>query len=195
MRAFLAVPADPAWAESASVLLASLRQSLPKASWTRPESWHLTLKFLGEVSQADAESFAGAMGPRVAEAVGGELVGARPVMFPPRGRPRVLGVGFAPGGVAETLEALGSAAEIEARKIGVAPDGKSFHPHVTLGRIRDPWPPAAVEEFARAVGGWTFPAWSVRSCVLYRSRLDPAGAVHTPIREWAMAGAVPETRS
>jgi 2'-5' RNA ligase len=65
---------------------------------------------------------------------------------------------------------------------------------VTLARIRDPWPQAAVEEFCEAARAWDFPAWRVRSLVLYRSRLDPAGAVHTPLREWAAGTGVLEAR-
>ena len=58
MRAFLALPPDPAWTESARGLVAGLQPRLPPASWTRPEAWHLTLKFLGEIPADAAAAFA-----------------------------------------------------------------------------------------------------------------------------------------
>ncbi len=42
IRAFLAIPTDGLWVESARDLVARLKESLPRASWTNPESWHLT---------------------------------------------------------------------------------------------------------------------------------------------------------
>ncbi|MFY9552179.1 MAG: hypothetical protein WAU32_13600, partial [Thermoanaerobaculia bacterium] len=66
---------------------------------------------------------------------------------------------------------------------------------LTLARIRDPWPPASVEAFRAEVDGWTFPAWHFAACVLFRSRLDPAGAVHTPARTWELSAASQEARA
>ncbi len=190
MRAFLAVPADRAWRESAQGLVAGLKPTLPRASWTRPEAFHVTLKFLGEISKEAAGRFADDVGARAGEVAAGDLAASGPVMLPPRGRPRVAGVGFAHGPAREALGALAAAAEASARRIGVAPEERPFSPHVTLARLRDPWPPAAVESFCRAVSGWTFPAWRVSTVVLYESRLDAAGAVHTPLREWPLPVAV-----
>ena len=47
----------------------------------------------------------------------------------------------------------------------------------------------AVERYRSAMEQWQAPTWRARSCVLYRSRLDPAGAVHTPIQTWALGPA------
>ncbi|MFY9550458.1 MAG: 2'-5' RNA ligase family protein, partial [Thermoanaerobaculia bacterium] len=95
MRAFLAVPADPHWVESGRRLLERLRPASPRGSWTRPESWHLTLKFLGEVSEENAGAFAEALeAAGICAARGGELSASGAVAFPPRGHPRVLGVGL-----------------------------------------------------------------------------------------------------
>ena len=60
--------------------------------------------------------------------------------------------------------------------------------HVTFARIRESWPPEAVEQYRREVTAWTFPPWLARSCVLFESRLGPEGAVHTPLYEWTFQG-------
>jgi 2'-5' RNA ligase len=59
---------------------------------------------------------------------------------------------------------------------------------VTFARLREPWPRPAVDDYAREVEAWRFPTWNARSCVLFESRLDPRGAVHTPISEWTFQG-------
>jgi len=189
VRAFLAVPPDPAWTESVGPLAGPLRASLPRASWTRADAWHLTLKFLGEISPSQAErladdfaSIAGEAGPMV-------LAKGDAVVFPPRGRPRVLGVGFAPSPGVTALESLAEAAEAAVRRSGLAPEDRRFHPHLTLARLREPWSSPAVEAFRRQIAAWELPPWEARSCVLYESRLAPSGASHTPIRTFPFAGA------
>ncbi|MEP6994993.1 MAG: RNA 2',3'-cyclic phosphodiesterase [Acidobacteriota bacterium] len=190
MRAFLAVPADPGWVDSARKLVQQLKPELPVASWTRPESWHLTLKFLGEISAEALDRFAGAMGDSIGRTCGGELWRGGAIVFPPRGRPRVLGVGFADGSTAlASLRELASTAARASRRVGKATESRPFHPHVTLARIRKPWPAADVESFRSAAERWEFPQWPVRSLVIFESRLEPSGAIHAPLREWAMAQA------
>jgi len=188
VRAFLAVPSDPMWIESAKTLVARLHQSLPEASWTRPESWHLTLKFLGEVSQEAISDFTAAIEPVAAETVTGEIQAQGALLFPPRGQARVLGVGFAPSETLEGITRLAEEGERQARKIGAEVSKRPFHPHVTFGRLRHPWPREAVAAYQREVEGWSFPSWQARACVLYASRLERDGAVHTPLAEWSFTG-------
>jgi 2'-5' RNA ligase len=189
MRVFLAVPPDPAWADSARGLVDRVRPASPPASWTRPESWHLTLKFLGEITEDTAEAFAKAIEPAFAAAPAGSLAPGGALLLPGRARPRVLGVGFAERSAGfASLSAVAAAAERASRDLGGEPETRAFRPHVTFARIRRPWPAEAVELYAREADAWRFPDWPVRSAVLYRSRLAPSGAVHTPLREWVLAG-------
>ena len=61
---------------------------LPRASWTRPESWHLTLKFLGEITREAAERFAARSPPAwPARGTPPSLPTGRSVCFLPRSAP------------------------------------------------------------------------------------------------------------
>jgi 2'-5' RNA ligase len=187
VRAFLAVPPDPAWSARAFELAGRLRPHLPPASWTRPETWHLTLRFFAEIPAEAAERCADETF-RTAEGVpGSELPPAGSLVFPSRGRARVLALGFAASPGIAALEALAAAAEAAARRIGLSPDERGYHPHVTLARIRSPWPHAAVERFRREAEAWPLPPFHVSAIVLYESRLGPAGATHIPLRTFALA--------
>jgi len=186
------VPADAHWGESACRLLERIRPVLPRAGWTRPESWHLTLKFLGEIAAPAADQFASIVERSVTACAAGDLTCSGAVMFPPHGRARVLGVGFRSGACAEMLGNLAGVAESAARAFGMAAETHRFRPHVTLARLREPWSSGALETFRQEIEGWEFPSWPVRRCVLYQSRLEPAGAVHTPLYVWRLGDRAPE---
>jgi 2'-5' RNA ligase len=188
VRVFLATPCDAAWSEQARQLLARVRPDSPPASWTRPDSWHVTLKFLGEISAETADRFALAIGEALGNLRAGSLSSSGALLLPGPGRPRVLGIGFAESSTAlPSLSAVARGAELAFRRLGGEAENRAFRPHVTLGRVRQPWPREAVERFAREADAWSFPDWPVRSCILYESRLQSSGAVHTPLREWAFS--------
>ena len=188
MRTFLAVPSDPMWVESARRLVGELREREPRAAWTLPKSWHMTLHFLGEVAEEAVARFAVEIESAAMDTVPGDLVARPATVFPDRGRPRVLGVGFEPSPGVESVSRLATRAAEIAALLGLRSEEREFHPHVTFARLREPWPGAAVDEYVRAVEAWRFPAWNARSCVLFESRLEPAGAVHTPLHEWTFQG-------
>jgi 2'-5' RNA ligase len=188
MRVFLALPRDRMWIESARGFLTSARQSLPAASWTREESWHVTLKFLGEIDRGQAHEFAAAIGPKALDVLAGELPPGGPLVFPPRGPARVLSIGFGASPVLESVVALAREAERIARQVGAEAETRELTPHVTLARIKRPWPTGKVEAWRSAAAAWEFPPWQTRSAVLYESRLGRDGAIHTPLDEWSFAG-------
>ena len=187
VRAFLAIPPDAGWSESARALVARIRPALPDASWTRPESWHLTLRFLGEISPGVVSRFASAIAAGLERLGAGMLSTEGAVVFPPRGPARVLGVEFAEDGEHGVVAEIARRAEDAARGLDLAPERRPFRPHVTFARLRRPWPGEAVARYRAEADGWEFPVWPVRSCVLYESRLAPEGAIHTPVASWALA--------
>lgn len=191
LRLFLAVPADPAWVESAREVVSGLRCATPDASWTRPESWHITLHFLGETLWAQADRFAREIAPIVEAEPGGELETSGATVFPSRGPARVLAAGFSGSGATASLARIAAAsARLSAEIQDLRPKSHDrFHPHVTLARLRRPWPRQAVERFCAGLSEWRAPAWPVRSCVLFQSRLGPGGAAHTPLFSWNLSGA------
>jgi 2'-5' RNA ligase len=187
MRAFLALRADPEWVDSCRGLVDTLRPVSPPAAWTRPESWHLTLRFFAEISPAAADAFARDVEPLVKESEGGALEAGGAVAFPGPRHPRVLGIGFREGPGLTSLAAIARGAEEAARRSGASPESRPFRAHVTLARLRTPWPSPAVEHFLQTVRDRAFPSWALRACVLFESRLGPSGAVHTPLHAFAFA--------
>jgi len=182
VRAFLAVPPDAAWAQSGRELLARVRPDLPEAAWTRPDTWHLTLRFLGNVPRDSLARFTAEIGAAARDLGAVSLLPAGTALFPRHGRPRVLGIGLRDE--TDALRRLAQQADRAALGIGVAGESRDLHPHVTFARLRRPWPAEAIGRFRNAVELWNFPVWSVRRLVLYESRLEPAGPVHRPVGQW-----------
>ncbi|HKD12681.1 MAG TPA: RNA 2',3'-cyclic phosphodiesterase [Thermoanaerobaculia bacterium] len=195
VRAFVAVPRDRMWIESAAGLVQRLKERLPEASWARPESWHITIKLLGHVPPEILQPLAASLAPAARETVPGDLTRGGAIVFPPQGAARVLGAGFAPSPTVESLAAFAHEVDARAEAFGVEREKRGFHAHVTLARLRRPWNEREVESFRAEVGAWPLPDWPLRSGVLYESRLLPEGAVHIPLAEWTFSGGPPGVRA
>jgi len=146
----------------------------PAARRIASESLHVTLCFLGEQPPGAvaeiAALLAGMIEPffRVEELA----VGA-PAWLPPR-RPRVLAVEV--GDPDGTLHALheGLSSELAAC-LAWRPRHERFRPHITLARMR------AGSERARELPPTPPVTFTPTALTLFRSDLDPAGAVYTAL--------------
>ena len=139
----------------------------------RPENWHITLRFLGETNAVQAEAIRAHLDQHLMVApfrmrlagLGG---------FPRERKASVLWMGLA--GDLEPLSALAEECEAAAVRAGFEPEGRPFHPHVTLSRIR---PPYDVRELIDVVPSARI-AVDVGVVTLYRSILG-AGPAHYEI--------------
>lgn len=157
-----------------------LRRSFPRvrASWVRPESLHLTLKFVGEVGPARVEDLSDAAGRAAAGGGAFELTVEGAGTFPPHGPPRVLwlGVRDASGGLAR----LQSRLEGECAAAGFAREPRAFSPHLTLARVREP---RDARDLAAAHRETPFDpqTFAVNELIVMRSELRPGGSHYTPV--------------
>lgn len=182
IRAFVAVELPDAVRAAIGEVEGRLRQRLPRARWVRPEALHLTVKFLGEVDEACLAAF----GDRSQSTVGGHGVAAVRLagagFFPSASRPRVAWM----GGEAPDLEPVASAVDELALPCGVERDRRRWSPHLTLARLREPWSGADAERFLEVVGALGPFDFECRELVVFSSRLEPGGAVYTPLRRLSL---------
>ena len=168
--------------ETISSRLAGLQQPLPRSRWVPPENMHITLRFIGEVSRSAADDVADMLSRISMPAF--ELTIADIGHFGTRGRVRALWAGV---GKSPKLMRLQGKVEMACQRAGLAPEGRKFHPHITLARCRD-----IREDQAQAVLGLYdgFTGGTVRAdaFVLYSSRLGHAGPVYTPEARYPLAG-------
>jgi 2'-5' RNA ligase len=170
VRLFVAVACDPEAARAVAAWQAELRSRLAGVSWVRPENFHLTLRFLGEVADDRVDAAARAVAAAAARRAPFDLTLRGAGAFP-----RALWV----GADSPALAGLAAAVEEELRRAGFGAADKPFRPHLTIGRLRQPQPGLRALAQAKADAAWG--SWRVEEAALMRSRLDPRGAVHTPL--------------
>jgi 2'-5' RNA ligase len=152
------------------------------------ENLHITLAFLGNRPEQDAERVAGVIEQCMAPAPLIELLD--PVARPPRGRPRLFALpALSPG--AEQLQA-------QLRQILISerlyePENRPFWPHVTVARVRAEGHgsrrPLEVEKSpGKLPSELSEPFYGIR-VVLYRSELQPSGARYVPLAQVKLPGA------
>ena len=180
MRLFVAIEIGEELRRELSRTLDELKrrieQSAPHArvTWVTPEQLHLTVRFIG---QADAEGcqkvLASLARPLAVPAF--ELAIENTGTFPPRRPPRVIWAGISRG--LEPLRALEH--EVRGRLDAIIPPGddREYHPHLTLGRVKNPAglrPAVLLEGLERAVFGPV----RVDAVTLFESRLSPKGPTY-----------------
>ncbi len=187
MRAFIALdlPTEAAgWlnqivdAAKRSPALSELSRS--KVRWVALHQAHLTLRFLGEVSEQQVqvivdELTSGLTGRSWRLSCWFDGVGA----FPSPRRARVLWAGLA-GDVKQIIE-LGEIASGAARTAGLASEDRPFQPHLTIARIE---PPAAglsnlLDSIRVESQHWRFETLSV-----VQSILKPTGPEYTDLAQF-----------
>jgi 2'-5' RNA ligase len=177
LRLFVAVDLPEEVKARLDQAMAPFRGRIPGARWTRPDGWHVTLKFLG------------ATWPRVVEEVRAALAGSTAGVpsfesaltalgaFPGPLRARILWAGLKDPGnrfgpivrdLDERLEEL------------FVPEKRGYTPHLTVARLA---PPRNLDEFvpdllAVPVESAPFP---VDHLTLYRSHLSSSGARYEPL--------------
>ena len=179
MRTFIAVELDEALRARLAEAQDRLREAGCSVKWARAAAMHATLKFLGEIEPEAAETVAAAM----VEAAGGgapfafEVVGLG--TFPPRGAPRVVwaGIDDAAGGLARLHRGL----ERRLARLGCGREKRAFHPHLTLGRVRERRGTERLRALVEREGDVRLGSQEVGEVVLFHSELSPQGARYTPL--------------
>jgi 2'-5' RNA ligase len=126
MRLFVAIPVPP----EQRAELARLQNGVPGARWVEPQSFHLTLRFIGEVDNAHARDIDDQLARIGTHAF--ELAIKGVGHFMEGGKPSVLFAGVENN---PALEALQRRVESAVARAGVAPERRRFNPHVTLARF------------------------------------------------------------
>jgi 2'-5' RNA ligase len=137
IRLFAAIPIPYEIAEH----LASRQRGVEGARWRPVESLHLTLRFFGEMQEPRADDLAAELERAAGGAFDLELTGAGAFGEGDRLRAIWAGVSESAG-----LKTLAARCEAAARRAGLTPEARNYHPHVTLAYLRG----AAPDE----VGAW-----------------------------------------
>ena len=183
IRSFIAIDLPDslnAALEKASEQLQDLLGGLP-VRWVPVQNIHLTLKFLGDVSENNIPMIEAIVRTEAAQhrifeiSVGGFGV------FPNTARPRVLWVGVESP---DELINLQRRIDIESARLGYAPDQRVFSPHLTFGRVSRNASPKQIRKASDQLRNHRIGflgAARIENVTLFRSDLGPDGAVYSKI--------------
>ncbi|MGA2279003.1 MAG: RNA 2',3'-cyclic phosphodiesterase [Verrucomicrobiota bacterium] len=183
LRLFIAIPIPELVRDEIIRVQQELQPLVPRnvVRWARPDQFHLTLRFLGDVpadSVEDLKQTVGAVCRNVrllslrAEGVG---------FFPNPRSPRVIwgGINDREGRLVDLQKQI----EAAVRPFTAEPGEKNFTGHVTLGRLKNPRPADIRDLAARAqsLEKRLFDEWTAHEIEIIQSELSPGGARYTSL--------------
>jgi len=167
--------------------LETLRARITDVAWTRPENLHVTLKFLGAVARARLTRLAERLDALASAQRRFTIEYAGVDAFPSAARPRVLWIGAR----APELATLAVAVDVvSVETCAIEPERRAYHPHLTLGRVRERG--GSARRHPAASGALTadrtraFGAATASALILFRSDTGPAGARHLALARAAL---------
>jgi 2'-5' RNA ligase len=95
-------------------------------------------------------------------------------------------VGLAEG--KEALSHLQKQLEDSLEKVGFQPEDRSFHPHLTLGRVKSGRGKGALTAKIEKYRDEDYGEFQAERVVLFKSDLKPSGPVYTVLREAKLGG-------
>ncbi len=183
LRAFIAVEIPLEIRQAIQSATSALRKGTGAlVRWVPVENMHLTLIFLGDISQANVDMLTQMMRAEADSCPSFDIHLMGVGSFPSPKRPRVIYIGIqAPAG----LEALQRGLESASRRLGYESDakgGRGFSPHLTIGRVKQHVMGSDQQTIRRALEEMRIDSLGtarVDSVHLYKSDLKPAGSVYT----------------
>ena len=180
MRAFIAIDLSPEIKASLSSLVKTLRQTRAEIKWVGENSFHLTLKFLGEIDEKDLEPIISAMEAEAKKSQPFRLECHSIGYFPEKGTPRVIWTGVTSSA---ELRDLQQRLEKALEKLGFPKEAREFKPHLTLGRVKSSRHLETVLRLLKPYQDQSFGQMEAKALTLFESILKPTGAEYHVIKE------------
>lgn len=196
MRLFVALDINDDIRDRITRALDGLSGFAPEARWARPESLHVTLKFIGEQSGARVDEIKGSLATMESEQFQMNFRGYG--FFPSARAPRVFWIGIESG---PELASLASSVDSKLASLSIQKEKHSYNPHLTLARSsgrsasqhkekdkgdgpnRSFWP---LQEKLEALPVPEFGTMTAREFFLYQSKPSPGGSEYTKLARFAL---------
>jgi RNA 2',3'-cyclic 3'-phosphodiesterase len=195
MRIFIALDIDEVIRERIQRFMEGVRGFAPDARWVRPESLHVTLKFIGEKPAPSVEAIKKALPALQCEPFDLSFRGYG--FFPTSKSARVFWVGIEAG---PQLALLAKKIDDATFALGIPKEDHGFSPHLTLARggARSGAPGWRKEDAGNKnfqllqskLSGMPVPDFgtmTAREFFLYESKLMRGGSQYTKLKQFSMA--------
>jgi 2'-5' RNA ligase len=181
VRVFIAISLPGEVQDALSLTSTQVKEAIGDGvvRWVNPANIHLTLKFLGEIPEADVDVLKNNLEVPVGDHMPFPLFIRKIGVFPNPYRPRVVWAGIQDS---IELNQLQRAVESVTQDLGYDSEGRVFSAHLTLGRVSQYANSQEVIKCGRAVtdckiGGMG--SFIVKSVDIFRSDLNTGGSIYT----------------
>lgn len=194
MRLFIALDIDDPIRQRIARFLDGVHPFTPDARWVKPESLHVTLKFIGEQPEPAVVQIKQALSTISFETAEIQFRGYG--LFPTPKSARVFWIGMEAG---PQLAALAAAIDEKLAPLGIAKEERAYSPHLTLARA--PGGSGAphrgkgdkpnrifqhLQEKLAALPAPEFGSMTPREFFLYQSRLSHKGSTYTKLEKFPL---------
>lgn len=181
MRLFTAIELNDDVRRHLADVVTRLRPLDRGVRWRGDANLHITLKFIGELDDAAVAPLRAQLRQLRVPAM--QLCCRGLLFFPPRGSARIVAAEV--GGDVEPLTQVHQTVEAICAAAGIAPEGRAYRPHVTIGRSRDSVRGQVQQQMITATDDlWPGPAMQAAGVALVQSVLSPAGAQYEVIERF-----------
>lgn len=187
IRSFLAFELPSDIKRVVSHVSEEMRKSLLDVRWVKVNNIHITVVFIGNILEEHLRP----MGKTVAEvcqrygSFSVSLKGAG--IFSSRKTPRVIWIRLE--GDLERMSYFRDALQAGLKPFGIKIEKRQFKPHLTLGRFRKGAKPGVyLDKLLSRYQNLSTPLYALGELTLFRSDLDPKGAVYTKLNSWPLVG-------
>jgi len=179
-RLFVAIPVPDAVRNEMIRVQRELQPLAPAGAirWARPDQFHLTLRFLGDVPSARVTALQEAVRAVCPGASALRLCAQGVGFFPNARSPRVIWARIKDD---DRLAELQKKIQTAVHPFSTGPGGEHFAGHVTLGRFKQfkRQETGKLAACAETMKDRVFGEWTAGEIEVIRSELSPAGARHT----------------
>jgi 2'-5' RNA ligase len=169
MRLFIGIPLAAAVTEQLARLRARFERPEDGLRWSSPESWHITLQFLGATTELQYACLVERLESLIDVAV--------PIRIEGLGFFDRAGVFFVGVPVSPQLTSLQQSVTHATSQCGLVPEDRPYHPHITLARQKgQSGGIRSLKSRVDAMADQRFSAFSAHELLLYESFLGPSGS-------------------
>lgn len=182
IRAFIGIDFDDDCKKYICELQQKLKKNARMGRWKHIDNFHLTLKFLGDITPEQKKQIDGVMQNICMEQNPFSLEISKLGFFSGKDTIRVLWLGLS--GDLRRLEPLASKISYSLSEIGFTPEKRKYTPHITIGQDVLFYYP--FEQVSKAIGPISFGPIAVSRLALFKSEQIQGRRVYTKISEYPL---------
>lgn len=183
IRSFISINLNETLKKEINNLLMDLKTHNFDVKWVPVENLHVTLKFLGHITDETVEKVKKKLYNIASSFKPFRLRFNGMGFFPDRKRPRVIWIGISDSDI---LKILQETIDKRLTEIGFEREERGFSPHLTIGRIRSLRDREKLIGLIDTIKDWKFGSIDVDRVYLMKSDLRPGGAQYSVISEFLM---------